>query len=277
MPQIEELDPDDPLANQPTNASTTTPSPQSAARSGTQGVPTSTPSLADYIRVNHIDLLQGVLHLLVVLFSVLHLLTFGSGGSWFQKALLAYGAASALRLHQRVGGFSRDALQNIMNEDAFHHLFFVLMFVMMSSATVTFILFPAAVMSFAKSLAFIGRVANDRGIANAGVIRKINDLKERETPTLLLMAAGFEALIFPLTIILIVSGRAMLFLPFMYFQYLKIRYRSRRNPYTRLFFTQARFGLEHYVAPRLPAVLAAMIFRATALISRFAPAIPPAA
>lgn len=253
MPEVTELNDE----NEETNNS----SPQNEPRNR---------SLWAYISANHIDIIQGILRLVVLYFFISYIFSGAeTADGAYKKCLLAYGAASALRLHQRVGRLSRETLGQLTSEDAFHYLLYVLMFSF--SGCSSFVLYPIVIMSFAKTVMFIPKVANDLNYASNSIVQKIAQLRDRETITLLKLAAGFEIGVLPMTIMLLFTGKGMLFAPFLYFQFLKARYMSRRNPYTRLVFREARLALEHTAYNSKYPIIQKTIKGLIGLVMRFAP------
>ncbi len=73
--------------------------------------------------------------------SILSANAFESAYSWYQRALLANAATSALRLRHRIlqpgqqFRFSQETLQVILAEDSLHYLIFSLMFIMLPPVT----------------------------------------------------------------------------------------------------------------------------------------------
>ena len=68
------------------------------------------------------------------------------------------------------------------------------------------------------------------------------------------------------------SGKCGIFVPFMYYRFVCMRYQSRRNPYNRVMFHELRLIAEHYTSqPTCPTMLRNLTQRIIALVSRFAP------
>lgn len=74
------------------------------------------------------------------------------------------------------------------------------------------------------------------GKSDNTLVQYLARLRDRETGTLLTFAAAWEVMLWPMTIVMALSGKTMLFMPFLYFHFIKTRYQSRRNPYCRLAF-----------------------------------------
>ncbi len=68
------------------------------------------------------------------------------------------------------------------------------------------------------------------------------------------------------------SGKSTIFMPFVYYRFLSMRYQSRRNPYNRIMFYELRVAIESFVAnPNCPVFVRNLIQRLIGVISRLAP------
>lgn len=99
-------------------------------------------------------------------------------------------------------------------------------------------------------------------------------LVELQTHNILRLIAFTEIFLMPFVVMLLLMGRAGLFIPLIYFHFLKLRYSSRRNPHTRNMFREVRYSVETFVnKPMIPATVRSMILNAIELVSKLAPPI----
>ncbi|OQV16680.1 putative Transmembrane protein 33 [Hypsibius exemplaris] len=222
------------------------------------------------------DLLMNVTRLFVLIFTLGYLTGLG-GNAAFHKALMAMAASSALRLYQRTrepgsrggGGSYAQTFAALLNEDSCHHLLYCILFLI--GSPVTFVLLPICVFAFLHSMSFFVKLSNEMNMGTA-LFRPIGRLLEAEQQRLLMTAAVGEIMMMLVSVFMVVTGKIMLVAPFMYYRFLQLRYRSRRNPYCRLVFTQLRIGAER-IALQAPPVVGNVITKAVAFISRLAPAV----
>lgn len=91
---------------------------------------------------------------------------------------------------------------------------------------------------------------------------------------ILLTIALAEITLMPTIIFAIIAGLASIFTPFMYYQFVALRYSSRRNPYSQQAFHWLRLSLQHFaMSPRCPSILQTIIYRGIEIVCRFAPQI----
>ena len=83
-----------------------------------------------------------------------------------------------------------------------------------------------------------------------------------------------EITLMPTILFAIMAGLASIFTPFMYYQFVSLRYSSRRNPYSQQAFHWLRLSLQNFaMSPRCPSILRTIIYRGIELVCRFAPQI----
>ncbi|XP_055337648.1 LOW QUALITY PROTEIN: transmembrane protein 33-like [Paramacrobiotus metropolitanus] len=224
-----------------------------------------------------IDFLLNLTRLSVVIFSILYLTTLGGNDAYY-KALLAMAASSALRLYQRTRepgnrGAERtyaQLFQTLLIEDSCHYLMYCVLFVI--GSPVTFVLMPIAIFACIHSMAFFVKLGNEIG-AGAALLRPVGRLIETEQQRMLMTAALGEILMMPVSVIMVFTGKVLLLAPIMYYRFLQLRYRSRRNPYCRQAFFQLRLAAER-LAMRSPAAISNIILKCVGFISQLAPQIP---
>lgn len=95
---------------------------------------------------------------------------------------------------------------------------------------------------------------------------------EFQSSNLLRLIAFTEICIAPLCLILMFTGRSGLLTPFLYVQFLMLRYSSLRNPHTRNMFYRLRLVTESFAnKPTCPGIVAKLIHKAIALLTRMSP------
>lgn len=90
---------------------------------------------------------------------------------------------------------------------------------------------------------------------------------------MLLTVALTEITLMPTIVFSIMAGLATIFTPIMYYQFVVLRYASRRNPYTRQAFHWLRVAIEQKVltSPQCPQFARGMMTKGIDIISRMAP------
>ncbi|KAF6778684.1 hypothetical protein AHF37_01970 [Paragonimus kellicotti] len=213
---------------------------------------------------------------------------------WYRRALLASAASWALRLHQRLkisnAGFSRAILETLVTEDAFHYLVYSIIFALLTPVSVS--LMPVFLFALLHSTRFtqnlldasaprrneatgdgpdansaVGQPSYLRNLVQAAVT-KVNTNNE---PILRLIALN-EIMLMVVCIFMALSGPRIIILPFIYYPFLKMRYNSRRNPYSRLAFYELRVSLQTMAChPKCPGFVSRMIYALINLVSRLCP------
>lgn len=91
---------------------------------------------------NKTDAVLMLTRILTIIFSVLYMIPMIGGGAFYKKVLIANGATSALRLHQRLPRFqlTSEFLQQLIAEDSCHYLLFSIIF--LNSHPITLVLLP---------------------------------------------------------------------------------------------------------------------------------------
>lgn len=95
---------------------------------------------------------------------------------------------------------------------------------------------------------------------------------EFQSTNLLRLISFTEICIAPLCLILMFTGRSGLLTPFLYAQFLMLRYSSLRNPHTRNMFYRLRLVAEGFASkPTCPGMLAKLIHAVIGGLSRMSP------
>uniref|UniRef100_A0A183C219 Transmembrane protein 33 homolog n=1 Tax=Globodera pallida TaxID=36090 RepID=A0A183C219_GLOPA len=233
----------------------------------------STPPL-DFIKRNQIDALCFVLRLVTIYFSLNYALSVASPATQkmaFTKAFAAAAATNAFRLHHRMRGvdvplFTQQFLAHLIREDSAHYLFYCLILIITSPVTIA--LLPIAMFALFHAIAFLTKCSSEMGW-NSTLILKLAQLKAQHTPSILSTVACAEIFLFPLLVAMIFTGKANIFAPIAYYQFLAMRWMSLRNPYTRAVFSQLRVSVlsvaDHQ---RCPAPIRSLVHKLISLVER---------
>jgi len=214
-----------------------------------------------------------------VVCAVLFLLPIMGGNpySWYQRAFCAAAASSALRLHQRIPQVQLNIafLKSLLLEDSAHYLMYCIIF--LNSQPITMALIPVFLFALLHACNFTKLILNLMGPSSMQFLRNGVAKLEAQQVNILRFIASTEIFLMPAVVIMIASGKASFFLPFLYYRFLTLRYSSRRNPYNRTLFAEFRAACEYLVSkPQCPAFLRNACFSGISFISRLAPQVQTA-
>ncbi|KAF2348241.1 TMEM33/Pom33 family [Trinorchestia longiramus] len=240
------------------------PQQQEASQRGTAAVKT-------YMMEHKVDTALWLTRALTLIFCMSYFLPFfSSPESSYQRVLMSNAATSALRLHQRIDRveFARAFFIQLMAEDSAHYLLYSLNF--MPCAPVTLVLMPIvlfALLHFASYTLMLFDVAGENNVLAPRFLISLVEFQQRN---ILRGAAFVEIFLMPLTVINLFFGRVSLLTPIVYYQFLVLRYQSRRNPHTRNMFHELRvvaeqFSSKSFVPSIVRTLILAMIQRISAL------------
>jgi hypothetical protein len=212
--------------------------------------------------------------MITVVSAIIFLWPTSVGGVWYQRAVVASAATSALRLHQRMQGqfrISREFLYNLLQEDACHYLIFSICFLSVSPVTVALV--PIFLFALLHSTAYLRKLLALPSL-NGGPAFLQNLITKIETNSVFILRfiALNEILLMPVVILMLFNGAASLFIPFIYYRFLTLRYLSRRNPYCRSTFTELRISAEGLASnPSCPGIVRSGINNIVSFLCRLAP------
>uniref|UniRef100_A0A240PKZ2 Uncharacterized protein n=1 Tax=Anopheles epiroticus TaxID=199890 RepID=A0A240PKZ2_9DIPT len=189
---------------------------------------------------------------------------------------MANAATSAIRLHQRLPPFqlSRAYLQQTMLEDSFHYLLFSLIFLYVYPFII--IILPVVLFSVLHSTSYSLTLLDTLGQNSWWGARLMISVVEFQTRNILRLAAFGEIIIMPTSVLLVFLGKAGIMTPLVYYQFLVMRYSSRRNPYTRNMFYELRLVAENFAnGAGTPPFVRNTLHTAIGFISRLASPVPP--
>jgi len=265
-------------SDSPRPGSSDSPRPGSGADSPRPGSRSTLEVLREHITQNKVTFALFCTRIAQILFGIGYLIPiFGSPTNMYSKALVSLVATSALRLHQRVPQLqlSRAFLAQLMAEDACHYLLLALVF--MYSTPAMFVLVPPTLFAVLHSASYALRLLDMTGQNNSPVGRFVISFVELQSQNLLRAVALTEIALMPYTIVMIITGRRSLLVPFMYYRFLSLRYASRRNPYSRTMFHELRRMVETQAAnPSCPAMVANLLRRGVAICCSLSPPVAPA-
>ncbi|KAK9294642.1 hypothetical protein QLX08_010806 [Tetragonisca angustula] len=230
-------------------------------------------ALRQHIIDNKIKVGLWVTRLFTIIFTIGYIIPiFGNSYNIYYKVLISNAATSALRLHQRVPHvqLNRQFLEHLFIEDSCHYLFYSLIF--LYAAPVTLVLTPIflfALIHFASGSLVLLDCLGQNSWWGA---RLLISLVEFQSRNILRVCALSEIIILPFTVLLVFTGRAGLLTPFIYFQFLKFRLASQRNPFTRNVFYEIRNGLSSVSRkPTMPVIVRQIIEGLLSLTQQMAP------
>lgn len=193
----------------------------------------------------------------------------------YTKSLASSAATSALKLHQRMSGvpfqLNRVYFGQLILEDSFHYLVYALIF--MNNSPITMIQMPIAGFAVLHCAAYLKTLINLNGSETSyGPVRQlVNKITSKDKDIMRFVAIN-EIMIFPTLIFMIFVGKVTLFMPFVYYRFLSMRYQSRRNPYNKQMFYELRITIEYLISkPNCPQIVRNLCQRGIGTISRMAP------
>jgi len=200
----------------------------------------------------------------------------GHGTSMYYKALMANAATSALRLHQRLPyvQLTREFFGTLFMEDSAHYLMYSLIF--LYSGPITLVLLPILLFAVLHICSYSLTLLDLLGPGSLGAVRMAIGIAEAQSVNILRTISFSEIFIFPVTVVMLLSGRATMMATFVYYRFLTLRYASRRNPYSRNTFAELRVLAEtNAMKPGFPQGLRTFVFKMIEFISRLAPPMAP--
>lgn len=215
-----------------------------------------------------------ITRIMTVIFTILFFFPIMGGNSYsfYQRALLSNAATSALRLYQRLPNFqlTRVYFGQLMMEDSCHYLLYSLIFI--NSYSITMALAPLFLFALLHACAYTKAVLNIIGSSSLQFVLNLISKLESQQVNLLRFIACNEIFLMPGIVLMIFFAKASLFLPFIYYRFLTMRYSSRRNPYCRTLFSEMRTTVEVLCSkPQCPHFLRNLCYKGIAVISRLAP------
>ncbi|GAB1601552.1 transmembrane protein 33-like [Argonauta hians] len=231
-------------------------------------------TVLNYMMSNRVAASLWVTRLMTITFSILFVIpVFGSNSySFYQRALLSNAATSALRLYQRLPNFqlNRQYFGQLILEDSCHYLLYSLIFI--NSYPITMVLAPLFLFALLHACDYTKNILSIIESSSLHFVRNLIEKLEVQQPNILRFIACNEIFLMPGIVLMIFSGKASLFLPFIYYRFIAMRYTSRRNPYCRTLFHEMRITVEMLCSkPQCPAIVRNICYKGIAIISRLSP------
>ncbi|XP_065345087.1 Krueppel homolog 2 [Cloeon dipterum] len=237
------------------------------------GNPLNWNGFVEHIKSHKLDFALWCTRVGTIFFTLMYFIPLtGNAYNSYYKALMANAATSALRLHLRLPQvqLSQQFFAQLIAEDSCHYLFFSLIFLYVSP--VALVLLPVFLFALLHSASYSLTLLDQLGQNSWWGARMLISLVEFQSVNILRMVAFTEIFLMPFVIIMIFLGKAGLLTPLIYYNFLTLRYASRRNPYTRNMFHEIRVHLEATAnKPSFPAFLKGPVQNGIALVSRLAP------
>lgn len=208
-----------------------------------------------------------------ILFGISSLFNTAMAYAAFQRCMYAFGLASLIRLSQRVGPvqFSKEYLLNVVLEDSAHFFLYSANFA--SHKPTTIIAVVPTVYCLLQSSVFLNNILKEcNGASWASLKAQLNRLLQNQQK-LLRLSATAEIFIMPLVLVQLFTGQCgSILTPLVYYQFLMLRYMSRRNPYVRTAFTELKMSINQLIyKPGCPAVVRTVVTKIMSLIERLSP------
>lgn len=230
-------------------------------------------ALRQHVIDNKIKVGLWVTRLFTILFTIGYIIPiFGNPYNIYYKVLMSNAATNALRLHQRMPRvpLNWQYLELLFLEDSFHYLFYSLIF--LYAAPVTLVLTPIFLFALMHFSSYFLVLLDCLGQNSWWGARLFISLVEFQSRNILRLCALSEIIYLPFTVFLVFTDRASLLTPFIYYQFLKLRLASRRNPSTRNVFHELRNGLNSIsMKPSVPDIVRRMIGALLSLTQQMVP------
>ncbi|KAI4462388.1 transmembrane protein 33 [Holotrichia oblita] len=197
----------------------------------------------------------------------------GSAKDAYNHSITNNLSSSVLRFYQRMSRrvqFTSAFFRELVREDSCHYLFYSLIYLYV--APITLVLLPITLFAILHAASYSLTLLDALGQNAWWGARLLISIVEFQSRNILRLAAFTEIMLMPMTIILILMGKAGLLTPFIYYHFLVQRYSSRRNPYTRNMFHELRVLLEAAAAkPSMPGILKQLLLRVVSISCKLAP------
>merc|ERR1711879_316519 len=197
---------------------------------------------------NKLDAMSWVIRVYLVYLAATFMLLGGALPAFdanYKKALTANAFVACIRLHQRLNGnfgLSREHFQRVFTEDAAHYLLYSMVF-LMQPIKLAMCLVPIALMALIHCVKYGYKVCDALNIAWGR--NMLNAVATRQQ-MLFRFVALTEIFMLPVVCIMVFLGLSSFIAPFIYFRYVKLRYYSQRNTYSKQVFYELRVVSDQY-------------------------------
>lgn len=246
---------------------------------GSQGSPGSPGTLKGYITADMAATTLFVMRMVTIVCTLLFVLStmglFGGATSFYLNAMLTSLFTFIIRLHQRqkqanINLFSRAMLTLLSTEDSGHYMLYT--FFYYNQLPLTIYLLPVFLYAVLFSVTYTQGLAPFLPSSIQSTLNQLNAKIASAQREIKRFIAYAEVFIMLFVIWNVITGSMFILAPLMHYQFLRLRYSSKRNPYVRIVFSDLRMTLQHLTAhPRCPTAVATLVNKAIELISRLAP------
>jgi len=197
--------------------------------------------------------------------------------SFFQRTLFAFGLASIIRLSQRLGPIQLTKMYfiNVVLEDSAHYFLYSCNFYSHTSTTLIAIV-PTLYCIVQSSVYLFNLITECKTATFTPLLAQLTRLKANQQVILRLVATA-EIFIMPLIIMQMFAGQCgSILTPLVYYQFLMLRFMSRRNPYVRNAFTELKLSITLLLdKPMCPAIVKTLVLKGMSLVEKLAPSMAP--
>lgn len=239
------------------------------------------PTLKEYIKADIVASILFFLRLTTIVMAVLFVFaTLGIFGGFaygfYKNALLSSFITFNLRLYQRkvqqeISLFSKRMYDLIVTEDSGHYMLYTFFFYHQFPLSIYLLppLFYAALFSVNYTTGLLPFLSG----TFKSVVQRFNTYIAGHQQDIRRFIAYCEIFLTFVVITNAVTGHMFFLAPLLYYQFLKLRYQSRRNPSVRIVFADLRLAIDHFSqSSRCPAFLASSLRTVVHYVSKLAPA-----
>lgn len=197
--------------------------------------------------------------------------------SCFQRTLFAFGLASIIRLSQRLGPIQLTKMYfiNVVLEDSAHYFLYSCNFYSHTATSLVAIV-PTLYCTVQSSVYLLNLLAECKTATFTPLIVQLTRVKANQQVILRLVATA-EIFIMPLIIMQMFLGQCgSILTPLVYYQFLMLRFMSRRNPYVRNAFTELKLSITLLLdKPMCPVIVKTVVLKGMSLVEKLAPSTAP--
>lgn len=192
----------------------------------------------------------------------------------YQRVLFAFGLSSVIRLSQRLGPvqFSKEYMINVVLEDSAHYMLYACNFYTHKPTTIIASI-PTLYCALQAS-AFAGSMLAECSSSTWNLLKsQLIKMKEKQQQLLRVVATA-EIFVMPLVVVQLFTGQCgSLLTPLVYYQFLVLRYMSRRNPYVRNAFSEMKLVVNQMIySQSCPGFVRSIVSKVMGLIEKMSPA-----
>ena len=193
--------------------------------------------------------------------------------SSYQRVMFAFGLASVIRLSQRLGPvqFTKEYMISVVLEDSAHYMLYSCNFYAHKPTTI--IAFIPTLYCALQASAFATTMLGECSNSTWNMLKvQLGKMKEKQQQLLRVVATA-EIFILPLVGVQLFTGQCgSILTPLVYYQFLVLRYMSRRNPYVKNAFSEMKVVVNQMIySQSCPGFVRSIVSKAMGLIERMSP------